>query len=172
MAGGRAGSCSGFPCSARFRKLRGPRPTARRLADGRAEVEKWIGGVFEIVEVPIEIVPFDSLDLHPLAVKIDVEGFESDVLQGMEETLARDEPLLMLEHNDAADLLIPWLARRGYDLYTFDAAARRLLPTDDPRGAANYFAITPAWLDRHPRVAAMTGRDDGRVSEAGAAAMS
>ena len=127
------------------------------LEANRAETAKWIGGPFTIVDVPIEIVRFDSLDLDPVAVKIDVEGFEQAVLEGMDETLRRAEPLLMLEHNDESDAIIAWLRLRGYDIYLYSAAANRLIPTDQPRHTTNFFACTPGWLACHPRVAAMTG---------------
>ncbi|MEO9193514.1 MAG: FkbM family methyltransferase [Polyangia bacterium] len=58
-------------------------------------------------------VAIDSLQLdHPITlVKIDAEGHERDVLQGMTRTLARDKPTLIVE--DGAHL-IPWLTELGY----------------------------------------------------------
>jgi FkbM family methyltransferase len=140
--------------------LRGMPQTAWATADraaleaSRARFQEWIGGHFEITEVPIEIVRFDSLDLHPVAVKIDVEGFESEVLKGMEETLRTDEPLLMLEHSEGADEIIALLGQRGYSIYLYDRAANRLRP-ERPQKTTNYFAGTPGWLDRYPAVAAL-----------------
>jgi FkbM family methyltransferase len=134
-----------------------PWATADRssLESNRAAVESWLGGRFEIVEVPIEIVRFDGLDLHPIAIKIDIEGFEAEALRGMENTLEQDEPLLMLEHNDGADEIIAWLVQRGYAIYVYNAQANRLRPTDRPRKTTNYFACTPGWLARFPQVAAL-----------------
>jgi FkbM family methyltransferase len=130
--------------------------TAHRAAleANRAKIEVWIGGRFDIVEAPIEIVRFDSLELHPIAAKIDVEGCESEVLKGMEETLRCDEPLLMLEHSEGADEIIAWLSRRGYSIYLYDAAENRLRP-ELPRKTTNYFACTPGWLARFPSVAGL-----------------
>lgn len=125
------------------------------LEANRAKIEDWLGGAFDTIEVPIEIIRFDSLDLHPVAVKIDVEGLEADVVMGMEETLRADEPLLMLEHSDGADDLIGWLRERGYAIYLYDPAANRLRPTAMPRKTTNYFACTNDWLTRFPAVAAL-----------------
>ena len=52
---------------------------------------------------------FDDLGLHPLVIKIDVEGLELDVLQGMEGTLAEDEPLLLIEQNSSSASVAAWL---------------------------------------------------------------
>jgi FkbM family methyltransferase len=124
------------------------------LEASRARFQEWIGGDFQITEAPIEIVRFDSLDLHPVAVKIDVEGCESEVLNGMMETLRTDEPLLMLEHSDGADDIIASLCERGYSIYLYDRAANRLRP-ERPQKTTNYFACTQGWLDRFPTVAAL-----------------
>ena len=48
-------------------------------------------------EVPVDSVTVDSLGLDPAFVKIDVQGSELDVLDGMRETLDRSKPLLLLE---------------------------------------------------------------------------
>ncbi|HKD37222.1 MAG TPA: FkbM family methyltransferase [Pirellulales bacterium] len=140
--------------------LRGMPQTAWATADraaleaSRARFQEWIGGHFEIAEAPIEIARFDSLDLHPIAVKIDVEGCESEVLKGMEETVHSDEPLLMLEHSEGADEIIASLCQRGYEIYLYHRADNRLRP-GRPRKTTNYFACTPGWLHRYPAVAAL-----------------
>jgi FkbM family methyltransferase len=140
--------------------LRGMPQTAWATADraaleaSRARFQEWIGGHFEITEASIEIVRFDSLDLHPVAVKIDVEGCEAEVLKGMDETLRCDEPLLMLEHSEGADEIITWLGERGYAIYLYDRRANRLRP-ERPRKTTNYFACTQGWLQRYPTVAAL-----------------
>lgn len=140
--------------------LRGMPQTAWATADraaleaSRERFQEWIGGQFEITEAPIEIVRFDDLDLHPVAVKIDVEGCESEVLKGMEETLHADEPLLMLEHSEGAEEIIASLCRRGYAIYLYDRAANRLFPKRSQK-TTNYFACTSSWLRRFPAVAAL-----------------
>ena len=42
----------------------------------RAMIERELGGPFKIVETPVEVQRFDDLGLHPLVIKIDVEGLE------------------------------------------------------------------------------------------------
>ena len=59
----------------------------------------------------------DNLDLKPDFVKIDVQGFEKQVLKGGEQTLRRSNPLIMLENNPPADeLLLSW----GWQRFAFD----------------------------------------------------
>lgn len=71
-------------------------------------------------KVEVETVRVD--DVLPgagafVAVKIDVEGYELDVLSGMERILAENDCLLQIESfPDKAQALIGWMAARGYGL--------------------------------------------------------
>jgi FkbM family methyltransferase len=47
--------------------------------------------------VESEIVRIDDLSLDPTIVKIDTEGFEYQTLRGMQKTLARSRPFILLE---------------------------------------------------------------------------
>lgn len=46
-----------------------------------------------------ELRALDSFDLSPDLIKIDVEGFEGEVLLGAKETLARSTPVVVFEDN-------------------------------------------------------------------------
>ena len=52
-----------------------------------------------IRERTIRIRRLDDLDLSPVAVKIDVEGYEFSVLRGMQETLVRQNRFVFIENN-------------------------------------------------------------------------
>jgi len=56
-----------------------------------------IAGQSTVQPVESEIVRIDDLSLEPTIVKIDTEGFEYQVLRGMEKTIARSRPFIMLE---------------------------------------------------------------------------
>ncbi len=62
----------------------------------------------------VRIITLDSLRLEDVAlVKIDVEGFEMQVLAGAEETISRSKPLLYVESRDL-HTLTAWMTERGY----------------------------------------------------------
>jgi len=62
-------------------------------------------------------------------IKIDVEGHEKAVLAGMQETLSKDKPVLIIEieqrhHAQPIRSIFGWLAERGYDGYFYDRQAK------------------------------------------------
>jgi len=68
----------------------------------------------------VRVTPLDALDLATLDfLKIDVEGWETQVLQGARQTILRCRPIIYVE-NDRADqqsVLIDLMAELGYDQY-------------------------------------------------------
>ena len=88
------------------------------------------------------IIPLDELRLSPLAIKIDVEGWELQTLRGMQQTIERCHPLLMIEINNLHRFM-PWLRAMGYAFYVFDAQQQRLLASDSGGDHLNIFAIHP-----------------------------
>lgn len=103
------------------------------------------GGRYRFGQRRARLIRLDSLDLSPLAVKIDVEGWELQALEGMRETIERCRPLLMIELNNP-ERFLPWLTRRGYRCYGYDAQPATL-STDITEGRLNIFAIHPETPD-------------------------
>lgn len=70
---------------------------------------------------------------HPTVIKIDVEGFELEVMKGLSEVLANSETALVVEIIDnflrkagsSAKHVMEYLSLRGYDAYTFEVASLR-----------------------------------------------
>jgi FkbM family methyltransferase len=133
------------------------------LLRDRAMIERELGGPFRIVETPVEVQRFDDLGLHPAVIKIDVEGLELDVLQGMEAALAQDEPLLLIEQNSSSASVAAWLEARGYLLWAYDAQRHHLRRWRSNERFSNFVACTRAWLERHPSVALLIGEDEPAV---------
>jgi FkbM family methyltransferase len=68
----------------------------------------------------VRVTPLDSLDLAACnVIKIDVEGFEAQVLRGAAGTIARFRPLLYVENDRVAHQqeVISLIAGMGYRLY-------------------------------------------------------
>ncbi len=86
----------------------------------------------------VQTVTLDSLlDQFPKVAfaKIDVEGAEHKVLQGMERLIARDRPMLAIELSDewlrrlgsSAQALVDHVHARGYDVFRYRGGARETL---------------------------------------------
>jgi FkbM family methyltransferase len=95
------------------------------------------------IETVVPVVPIDDLALAPDLVKIDVEGFEVEVLRGMVATIERCMPVFMIEHYPRdtariAEILRPF----GYRPYVFDRHAGAFRPFDDGE-ADNLFHLPP-----------------------------
>jgi FkbM family methyltransferase len=100
--------------------------------------------------VVTELVTVDSLigDRHVTGMKVDVEGFEIDVLRGAARALAdRRIGLIQIEWNEMSTFAVgadrrpvaELLADHGYRLYRPDATGR-LIPVVDPGFGADVFA--------------------------------
>jgi len=93
------------------------------------------GGDVSVVSLPLDHFQLENVDL----IKIDVEGFELNVLHGAEETLKRCKPVLIIEENgllmdyDFSERDIhDWLAFRGYCV--FGSASRDVIYMPTPMG--------------------------------------
>jgi hypothetical protein len=71
-------------------------------------------------------------------IKIDVEGFESEVLQGARAVLAAPELMAVLSENRAPDV-VAMLKSVGMNEFTYNAFEHRLRPAHDVRMANALF---------------------------------
>jgi FkbM family methyltransferase len=79
-------------------------------------------------EVTVTVRPIDDLELSPQAVKIDVEGGELAVLQGMTATLARSRPILLIEASPDVPRVVERLAPLGYEAHIYRPSEDRVIP--------------------------------------------
>jgi FkbM family methyltransferase len=109
-----------------------------RLGDGMES------GRFAIRSFVVPVRPLDELGLAPRFVKVDVQGVADAVLRGLEETLARHRPIVMVESEGRTNAaVIEQLGRLGYDACVYDAAADELRPFAD-QGPQNIFFVPQA----------------------------
>ena len=111
------------------------KPYYEEASLNRAQFEKpWVverlkryGARLEFRENDIRTETLDGMNLLPEFVKIDVEGHECEVLQGMESTIHRCHPSFLIENNDyqrVTDLL----RSAGYEVFRYDPGLDRILP--------------------------------------------
>ena len=96
--------------------------TAEQLGIAPADIE------LEEVRVPVR--PVDEHELSPHAVKIDVEGGELAVLEGMTATLERSRPVLLIETGDVASLM-GLLAPLDYEACVYRPASDEVMPHEE-----------------------------------------
>lgn len=87
-------------------------------------------------KVTSQLKTLDELNLDPFFIKIDIEGYEYNVLKGGEQTILKYEPILLIEW--PSDQIIDYLRNYGYQLYAFKQG--KFIP--GIRGKLNTFFMT------------------------------
>ena len=84
---------------------------------------------FEIVTCTVPVIRLDSLNLDPAFIKLDVQGFEYEALLGLEATLRRTHPVLLVETPD--DKVRCFLRDMDYEAFTYLPQTRQIVPEID-----------------------------------------
>ena len=105
---------------------------------------------FEIVTCTVTVRPLDSLHLDPAFIKLDVQGYEYEALLGLEATLRRAYPVLLIE--TPSDKARDFLSSMEYKAYRYLPQERRIVP-ETSRGTNTVFVPSgtqcdPGWLDQ------------------------
>ena len=89
----------------------------------------------KIKEVACEIKQLDEFALTPYFIKIDVQGYELEALQGSEKTIRVHKPILLIE--SISKEVMSYLKDFGYTFYCFCNGK-----LTEGKGALNTFCIT------------------------------
>lgn len=82
------------------------------------ELEQAIGLQTRIDTVQIEVRRGDCEKLAPLAIKIDVEGAEHQVIVGLQQTIVSHRPVVILERSESFADCAGFFRKLGYDILT------------------------------------------------------
>ena len=108
-----------------------------------------IGNRVSFIETEIATATIDSLGVSPEIVKIDVEGFEAQVLEGMCETIERTLPVFMIEYNPASfEEVSSLLSKYGYQSYAYVRETDSFTGFDYEAPALNAFFLTDDAISR------------------------
>jgi FkbM family methyltransferase len=77
------------------------------------------GPALRIQERVVPVRRLDGLGLAPGFVKLDVEGFELEVLRGLRETIERTRPVVLVERSASFDEVSEFLGRYAYRPFAY-----------------------------------------------------
>lgn len=85
-----------------------------------------IGSTFSIDEIICDIRPLDEFEITPSFIKIDVQGFELEVLRGSFKTIGRHKLVILIENGDYINSVSDFLGSLGYVEKPLESTLNRL----------------------------------------------
>lgn len=120
---------------------------------------KSVGAATVIHPFEAEIIRLDDLNVDPAIIKVDAEGFDYDVLVGLEKTIERSRPFIATEIGASEyDKVKSYLNERHYVLLLYDINNDCFAPDDGSyrraisamSGHRNFFALPEEMLTSLP----------------------
>jgi FkbM family methyltransferase len=122
-AGDRTGSATLHVPVYRDLPLTGEASFHREQALDSYWMREQVGGdeasAVRLMEVPVEVKRLDDLALTPDFIKIDVQGFEAQVVAGLRKTIEQSQPVLLIERSGCDDALYARLAELRYAPFVY-----------------------------------------------------
>jgi FkbM family methyltransferase len=113
-----------------------------------------VADAVEIKEFDCDIIPIDALNLDPTIIKIDVEGLDYAVIQGLSATIGRAKPFIIIELGAAKyEQIKEGLSERDYVLLTYNISSDSFSPAPasfDASRYRNYFAVPENFVKSIP----------------------
>ena len=112
-------------------------PLHANTSTNREYIEKALGRILsesalskiEYESHEIDVRPLDDLKLSPSIIKIDTEGFDLVVLEGLSDTLMTHRPVIMFEYNPELGAgLNNFFDGLSYDMFLFDHVENTFTP--------------------------------------------
>jgi FkbM family methyltransferase len=102
-------------------------PEQRKVLE--ADFPPAVARRLQYVTETVPVVRIDDLNLSPTVAKVDAEGYDERIIHGMQETIRRCRPILMIENNPLTrDNIARFLAPFGYSMWEYNHNQRRLFP--------------------------------------------
>lgn len=67
-----------------------------------------------------------NLDIDPKFIKIDVEGYEENVIFGLKKTIKKKKPILLIEYNQRNFKTIYKFLNKDYNIYSYLLEKKKL----------------------------------------------
>jgi len=109
-----------------------------------AEFSIHIARRIKYVTETVPVIKIDDLVLSPTVVKIDAEGYDLKIIRGMEGTIRRCRPILMVENNSLTlKNITEFLEGFGYEVKEYDHQNNRLIRFSGRPTRNVFFTIRP-----------------------------
>ena len=87
------------------------------------------------VKRTVDVIRLDNLKVEPDIVTIDTEGFDYNVLLGLEETIAGKRPYIFMEYNPGTqEKVAAFCAERDYAVFRYEADGDLFHPLETRQG--------------------------------------
>ena len=90
----------------------------------------------------IYVKKLDEFNFDPAIIKIDVEGFEDNVISGLFDTIKKSRPMIMVEHNYRSYLIIKDMLKSiNYIVRAYDVASDKFIEFPEGKPNLNVFFL-------------------------------
>lgn len=86
-----------------------------------------------IKEKQVMLIKLDSLKLSPSIIKIDIQGHEYECIQGLEETIRKNRPVILLEYNKDTHKITKFLDKFDLKPYYYRSKTKTVYELKDEK---------------------------------------